>query len=71
MRGDIIIVEEHHRSAGHAIAERLASEIRGRDRRTTITVAQKKGRVKSHLIPRVKRERRRRWKRGGMVVLSD
>ncbi len=37
--------------------------------RTMMTAAQKNGRVKSHLIARTRRERRRRWKRGDMVLL--
>ncbi|MFH2071564.1 MAG: hypothetical protein ABIJ75_01810 [Actinomycetota bacterium] len=39
MKGDIIIVEEHHRQAAERIVAKLIDEIRGRDRRTTLTVA--------------------------------
>ncbi|MFW6214965.1 MAG: uridine kinase family protein [Alkalispirochaetaceae bacterium] len=47
MRGDVIIVEEHHRRAAEAIADRLQAEISGRDRPTTITVAGESGSGKS------------------------
>lgn len=47
MKGDIIIVEDHHRAAGEKIVERLADEIRGRKRRTTLTVAGESGSGKS------------------------
>ncbi|MCJ7725492.1 MAG: hypothetical protein MUP76_03790 [Acidimicrobiia bacterium] len=47
MRGDIIIIEEHHRKAGGAIVERLIDEIRSRGRRTTLTVAGESGSGKS------------------------
>jgi uridine kinase len=39
MRGDVIIVEEHHRAAAERISTRLAAEIADRARRTTLTVA--------------------------------
>jgi uridine kinase len=56
VRGDIIIVEEHHRSAGRAIAERLAQAIKDRDRRTTITVAGESGSGKSETATAIAEE---------------
>jgi uridine kinase len=47
MRGDVIIVEEHHRRAARAIVDRLGDEVRGRERTTTITVAGESGSGKS------------------------
>ncbi|MCB2223473.1 MAG: hypothetical protein KQH83_04770 [Actinobacteria bacterium] len=47
MKGDIIIVEEHHRRAAEMIVERLVAEIRDRARRTTLTVAGESGSGKS------------------------
>lgn len=47
MRGDIVLVEEHHRRAAHKIAERLLDEIRDRSRPTTLTVAGESGSGKS------------------------
>ncbi len=47
MRGDVIIVEEHHRKAAEAIVDRLEEEVRRRDRVTTFTVAGESGSGKS------------------------
>ena len=47
MRGDVIIVEEHHRQAANAIVDRLGNEVRERDRITTVTVAGESGSGKS------------------------
>jgi len=47
MRGDIVLVEEHHRRAGGKIAQRLLAEIRGRSYPTAITVAGESGSGKS------------------------
>jgi uridine kinase len=49
MKGDVIIVEEHHRRASAIIAERLAAEVRNRLRRTTISVAGESGSGKSEM----------------------
>lgn len=49
MKGDVIIVEEHHRRASAVIAERLAADVRGRRRRSTITVAGESGSGKSEM----------------------
>lgn len=49
MRGDVIIVEDHHRRAAKAIAARLADEVGGRTRRTTISVAGESGSGKSEM----------------------
>lgn len=49
MKGDVIIVEEHHRRASAIIAERLAAEVRSRSRRTTISVAGESGSGKSEM----------------------
>lgn len=49
MKGDVIIVEEHHRRASAVIAERLAADVRGRHRRSTITVAGESGSGKSEM----------------------
>jgi uridine kinase len=49
MKGDVIIVEEHHRRASAIIAERLAAEVRSRPRRTTISVAGESGSGKSEM----------------------
>jgi uridine kinase len=47
MRGDIILVEEDHRNAARKIIDRLIDEIRGSDRRFTMTVAGESGSGKS------------------------
>lgn len=47
MRGDIVLVEEHHRRAAGQITERLLDEIRARSRPTTLTVAGESGSGKS------------------------
>lgn len=49
MKGDVIIVEEHHRRASAIIAERLAAQVRGRHRRTTVSVAGESGSGKSEM----------------------
>ncbi|HSG78583.1 MAG TPA: hypothetical protein VLD62_03310 [Acidimicrobiia bacterium] len=56
MKGDIIIVEEHHRSAGRIIAERLAPGVEERGRRTTITVAGESGSGKSETATAIAEE---------------
>lgn len=47
MRGDVIIVEEHHRQAANAIVDKLRDEVTDRNRTTTITVAGESGSGKS------------------------
>lgn len=47
MKGDIVIVEEHHRRAARVIMERLEPEIREHSRPYTITVAGESGSGKS------------------------
>jgi len=47
MRGDIIIVEDHHRRAAVAIVNRLESTVREADRPYTLTVAGESGSGKS------------------------
>ncbi|MFW6288711.1 MAG: hypothetical protein ACOC2Q_02920 [Spirochaetota bacterium] len=47
MKGDIIIVEEHHRNAAIAILERIESPIRNADHAYTLTVAGESGSGKS------------------------
>ena len=47
MRGDVIIVEEHHRAAARQIATRLGPQIAARGRRTTLAVAGESGSGKS------------------------
>ena len=47
MKGDVVIVEDHHRRAAEAIVERIAPEILARDRRSTMTVAGESGSGKS------------------------
>ena len=49
MKGDVIIVEEHHRRASAIIAEHMATEVRNRSRRTTISVAGESGSGKSEM----------------------
>jgi uridine kinase len=49
MRGDVIILEDHHRRAAEAIVARLADEVVGRTRRTTISVAGESGSGKSEM----------------------
>lgn len=49
MKGDVIIVEDHHRRAAERIVERIAPEIRARERRSTITVAGESGSGKSEM----------------------
>lgn len=47
MRGDIIIVEDHHRSAAAKIVDHIADQVAATDRRYTITVAGESGSGKS------------------------
>lgn len=47
MRGDVIIVEEHHRKVAAQIAEKIAPEIEAKRGRFTITVAGESGSGKS------------------------
>ena len=47
MRGDVIIVEDHHRRAAEQIVDALEAEVAQRDRITTITVAGESGSGKS------------------------
>ena len=47
MKGDIVLVEDHHRRVAGRIVARLLDEISGRDRRTTLTVAGESGSGKS------------------------
>lgn len=47
MKGDIIIVEEHHRNAATQIAEKIAEKIKAKAGRYTITVAGESGSGKS------------------------
>lgn len=47
MKGDVIIVEDHHRRAATAIVERIAPDILARDRRSTVTVSGESGCGKS------------------------
>jgi len=47
MRGDKILIEEHHREAAAAIAARIVDRIRASDRRFTIAVAGESGSGKS------------------------
>lgn len=49
MRGDIILVGAEHRAAATAIVEHLTDDIRGTDRRFTITVAGESGSGKSEM----------------------
>lgn len=49
MKGDVIIVEDHHRRASAIIAQRLAAEVLGRQRRTTLSVAGESGSGKSEM----------------------
>ena len=56
MRGDIIVVEDHHREAGRLIAAHVAPAIDGRERRTTITVAGESGSGKSETATAIAEE---------------
>ena len=47
MKGDVVIVEEHHRRVADAIVGRIRDEVAARDRRSTITVAGESGSGKS------------------------
>ena len=47
MRGDIIIVEDHHRSAAARIVERIHSAVEAKEGRYTLTVAGESGSGKS------------------------
>jgi uridine kinase len=47
LKGDIILVEEHHRRAAERIVDRIAGEVEARDGRFTITVAGESGSGKS------------------------
>ena len=47
MKGDIIVLEEHHRNAARAIVPSILSAIRAKEGRYTITVAGESGSGKS------------------------
>jgi uridine kinase len=47
VKGDIIIIEDHHRQAAERIVPRIVDEILARERRTTLTVAGESGSGKS------------------------
>ncbi len=47
MKGDVVVVEENHRRAAAEIVPHLLAEIRGRSRRSTISVAGESGSGKS------------------------
>jgi uridine kinase len=47
MKGDVVIVEEHHRRVADAIVGRIHRAVLARDRRSTITVAGESGSGKS------------------------
>jgi uridine kinase len=47
MKGDVVIVEEHHRRAADAIVRRIRDDVLARDRRSTISVAGESGSGKS------------------------
>ncbi|MFW5827948.1 MAG: hypothetical protein ACOCU4_07645 [Alkalispirochaeta sp.] len=49
MRGDVIIVEEHHRAAANRIVAHLTERVRATDRRYTVTVAGESGSGKSEM----------------------
>ncbi len=49
MKGDVIIVEEHHRRASALIVQRLAADVLSRQRRTTLSVAGESGSGKSEM----------------------
>jgi uridine kinase len=49
VKGDIIIVEEHHRRAARKIADRIISEIQAKEGRYTITIGGESGSGKSEL----------------------
>lgn len=49
MKGDVVIVEEHHRRASATIAECMLTDVRARPRRTTISVAGESGSGKSEM----------------------
>jgi uridine kinase len=56
MRGDIILVEEHHRNAATEIVDRALHEIRASDRRYTMTVAGESGSGKSETAQAIAEE---------------
>ena len=56
MRGDVIIVEEHHRAAATAIVERVIDRVRTVGRRYTVTVAGESGSGKSEMGTALKEE---------------
>lgn len=56
MKGDIIIVEPHHRSAAEKIVQRLLEAIRAHDTRFTITVAGESGSGKSETAKAIAEE---------------
>lgn len=47
MKGDVVIVEDHHRRAADIVVERIAPAIAARERRSTIAVAGESGSGKS------------------------
>lgn len=71
MRGDVIIVEEHHRRAAEKIAEALLPGIRARERRTTVTIAGESGSGKSESAKALAEALEARGVRCGVLQQDD
>ena len=71
MKGDVIIVEEHHRHAAEIIVEAIAGEIRQKDGRYTITVAGESGSGKSETAKAIAEALEAREIRAGVLQQDD
>ncbi|MDF1594611.1 MAG: hypothetical protein P1T08_00750 [Acidimicrobiia bacterium] len=71
MRGDIIIVEEHHRAAAADIVAHLLPAIRARHDRYTITVAGESGSGKSETAKALEEELGRHGVNAGILQQDD
>ncbi len=71
MRGDIIIVEEHHRAAASAIVEKILPAIVSKPARYTLTVAGESGSGKSETAKAIAEELERRGFSSGVLQQDD
>lgn len=71
MRGDVILVEDHHRAAARAIVDQLEPRIRRADRRYTLTVAGESGAGKSETATAIADSLRERGLATGIYQQDD
>lgn len=71
MRGDVILVEEHHYRAAEVIVERILPEIEGKAGRYTITVAGESGSGKSETAKALAETLEKRGVRCGIFQQDD